>query len=337
MRKSEKGESAMKQGHRFLIGALVTAVLAVALALLAAGGEGALAQGTIIYVDADATGLNDGSSWANAFLELYDALDVAGYGTQIWVAEGTYKPTGGTNSNISFEMKNGVAICGGFDPTVGDDTWAERDWVNNVTILSGDIGVPGDSSDNSHHVFLNSSLDSTAVLDGFTITGGKANGTGYDDYGGGMFNGSSDLTLSNVRFEGNRADSGGGMYNYVSSPTLTNVTFSGNRAEYSSGVYGSGGGMYNYYSSPTLTDCTFSGNSAAQSGGGMDNSPMSSPTLTNCTFYQNSATDFGGGMYNVDNSSPTLTNCTFEGNSAGTHGGGMANIYASPTLTDCTF
>ncbi len=86
-----------------------------------------------------------------------------------------------------------------------------------------------------------SGTNSTAVLDGFIITAGQANGNTGND-GGGMYNYDSSPTLTNVTFSGNSAPYGGGMYNYNSSPTLTNVTFSGNSAT-------EGGGMLNYNSS----------------------------------------------------------------------------------------
>ena len=94
-----QGGSEMKHRHRFTIGALVAVVLAVALALIASGGQGALAAPGTIYVDAEASGDNDGSSWDDAFTELQSALDVATAEDQIWVADGTYKPAtehGGT-------------------------------------------------------------------------------------------------------------------------------------------------------------------------------------------------------------------------------------------------
>ena len=79
-------------------------------------------------------------------------------------------------------------------------------------------------------VLSNSSVDSTAILDGFTISGGNANTDPYLS-GGGMYNFSSSPTLTNVTFSANTtANSGGGMYNDNSSPSLTNVTFSGNSA-----------------------------------------------------------------------------------------------------------
>ena len=138
----------MKHRNRCLMVALVGAPLAAALALVALGGlpgRDVLAQGNTIYVDVDATGDNDGTSWEDAHTTLQPALDEAADGDEIWVAAGTYTPTylfsPGDPRSATFQLKNGVALYGGFDPTVGDTGWEDRDWVNNVTNLSGDIGT----------------------------------------------------------------------------------------------------------------------------------------------------------------------------------------------------
>ena len=226
----------MAHRHRWPIGIGVVLALAAALSLSAAGETSSPAQGEIIYVDADATtGGDNGSDWPNAFTDLQEALADAEAGQQIWVAEGTYKPSaehGGTGDRYrSFQMMNGVAIYGGFDPSVGDDAWEERDWANNETILSGDVGIEGDPDDNAYHVFFHpagTNLNGTAILDGFTITGGNAN---------------SDIALAHER-------NGGGMHNDGSSPTLANVAFSRNSAWlYGGGVYNANG------SAPSLREC----------------------------------------------------------------------------------
>jgi len=311
--------------------AVLIAIVLTALAFSASVPSLAGSEPAIIYVKADATGANNGTSWADAYTDLQDALTVANSGDEIWVAAGTYKPTTGTDRAASFQLKSGVALYGGF---AGWETArAQRDWETNATILSGDIGTLGDNSDNSYHVIRGSDTNATAVLNGFTITGGNASGFFlYDQLGGGMcsyWNGSA--TLINVTFSGNSAQSGGGgMFNqWNSNPTLVNVTFSGNSA-------GQGGGMDNFDSNPTLTNCTFSDNQAQFDGGGMSNW-LSDPTLINCTFSGNSSSgNGGGGMYNSD-SNPMLTNCTFSGNSA-VYGGAIHNgNRSSPILTNCTF
>jgi parallel beta-helix repeat protein len=270
----------------------------------------------VIYVDADATGANNGTSWADAYTDLQTALAAANSGNEIWVAAGTYKPTTDTDREATFQLKNGVALYGGF--AGGETAWDQRDWETNVTILSGDIGTPGDNSDNSYHVVTGNDTDSTAVLDGFTVTGGNADGWDPADWGGGgMYNDGGNPRLNNCTFSGNFAWIGGGMFNDASNPTLTNCTFSANSTWI-------GDGMYNDASNPTLDNCTFSGNQID----GMYNS-HSNPTLDNCTFSGNQY--FGMRNYY---SSPTVTNCTFSDN----QGDGMYNgDYSSPTVTDCTF
>ncbi len=303
-----------------------------------------LAGETPLYVKPVASGTGNCQSWDNA-CTLQTALTGAVSGNEIWAAAGTYKPTTGTDRSATFQLKNGVALYGGFAGTETERT--QRNPAVNVTTLSGGIGTD-DVSDNSFHVVTGAT---GATLDGFTITAGNAgNANGLGD-GGGIYNNSSSPTLTNITFSSNSADfRGGGMFNLSSNPTLTDVTFTNNVG---------GGGMFNLSSSPTLTNVTFNGNlesgmcnyslsnpmltnvtfidNSANYGGGMFND-SSSPTLTNVTFSGNSADGFdGGGMYNEGNSSPTLTNVTFSGNSSGTFGGGMYNLSSNPTLTNVTF
>src|SRR5512143_979561 len=127
---------------------------------------------TTIYVRAAAAGANDGTSWANAYTDLQTALAAAVASDEIWVAAGAYKPTATTDRTISFALKNGVGIYGGF--AGGETLRGQRNPEVNVTILSGDIGTPGSAADNSYHVVTtDASVTSSAVLDGFTITAGQ--------------------------------------------------------------------------------------------------------------------------------------------------------------------
>ncbi|MBK8567608.1 MAG: hypothetical protein IPN76_30900 [Saprospiraceae bacterium] len=203
-------------------------------------------------------------------------------------------------------MENNLTIFGGL---AGNEApgynMSLRNFTLNESILSGNIGAGG-NADNSYHVVSNFSngLNNTAVLDGFTITGG------YGSDGGGMYNYASSPNVTNCIFSGNTAYNGGGMFNYASSAKVTNCIFSGNTASF-------GGGIYNHgSSSPTLTNCSFSGNSTDGGGGGMYNLVYSSPSLTNCSFSGNSAGGGGGGMYNYYFSSPSLTNCILWGNNS---------------------
>ncbi|MDD4857911.1 MAG: FlgD immunoglobulin-like domain containing protein, partial [Candidatus Krumholzibacteria bacterium] len=245
---------------------------------------------SVIYVDADATGGSGGSSWTNAFTELSDALTLAPSCpnvNQIWVAEGTYRPTAGTERSATFQMQSGLGIYGGF---AGMETARdERSASTHVTILSGDIGTAEDASDNSYHVVTGSYADSTAVLDGFTVTAGNAGGEADDGNGGGMFNDSGSPTIANVQFRGNEAQSsGGGLFNGAGcSPKLVNVLFVDNAAQTE------GGGIYNA-SSLTLVNASFSGNSAGGGGGGGICNASGSPVITNVIMWGDTASCFEG-------------------------------------------
>ena len=273
------------------------------------------------YVKWNATGADNGSSWTDAYTDLQSALSAASSGDEIWVAAGTYKPTTGTDRTISFELKNGVAIYGGF---AGTETFrTQRDPAANVTVLSGDIGVADDNSDNSYHVVVGSNTNNSAILDGFTVSAGNANDSNTTNAsGGGMYNNTGSPTLMNVTFNGNSAGLGGGMVNTSSSPTLTNVTFSGNSAEI-------GGGMGNQFSSPNLLNVTFNGNVATEAGGGMVNRGLDNPVLTNVTFSNNSAPAGGGGGIS-NNGNPIIRNSILWGNT----GGEIFNLGGTPVVTN---
>jgi len=78
---------------------------------------------------------------------------------------GTYKPTSGTNRTISFQLKNNVALYGGFAGT--ETLRSQRNSAVNLTVLSGDIGALTVATDNSYHVVTGGGTNNTAVLDGF--------------------------------------------------------------------------------------------------------------------------------------------------------------------------
>jgi parallel beta-helix repeat protein len=307
--------------------------------------------GKVIYVDDDAGGLNDGSSWQNAYTFLQDALAEANSAekpVEIRVAQGIYKPDIGANQTAgdreaTFQLISGVTLKGSY-AGFSEPNPNTRDVSFNKTILSGDLNgndlevtdpynLPNEPtrSENSCRVVTGSGTDMTAVLDGFTITAGNADGSNQQFEGGGMYISSGSPTLTDCTFSGNSALRGGGVFNWENSnPTLTNCTFFGNQAQ-------SGGAIENNFtSSPMLTNCSFTNNSA-ESGGGMYNGNSSNPKLVDCTFSRNRA-KLGGGMINDWLTSPTLTNCTFNDNSTDYWGGGMTNLdCTAPILTDCTF
>ncbi len=298
----------------------------------------ALSEGAVLYVRPGGTG--DGASWAAASADLAAVLEGAVSGDEVWVAAGTYRPHAASR-DVAFTLKDGVALYGGF---VGIETdLDERDPATNVTILTGDLasndhfiaatGYDGTTgNDNSYHVvYAPASVTASAILDGFTVTGGNANGDADQaiSKGGGMHNAGGSPAVRVCTFTANFARYGGGMYNFQGSPTVTDCTFSNNVANFT------GGGMENYQGAPTVTSSAFSGNAAGNDGGGMY-SNASAVTVSACTFSANSAGRYGGGMTNL-NGTPTVTGCTFSGNSAVGSGGGMRNDGGTATVRACTF
>ncbi|NPV90806.1 MAG: hypothetical protein HPY50_08545 [Firmicutes bacterium] len=347
---------------------------------LTVAGETQPSSSGIIYVKHDAAGANNGTSWTDAFTTLQAALDVASAGKKIWVAAGTYYPTSyygleRDDRYKQFRMKNGVAIYGGFAGSEEPDFDLDgRNFAVHETILSGDIGqndvitdgVISNNGENSYHVFYHSELDldSSAVLDGFTITGGNADGPASENgenLGGGMYNYMSSPSLSNLTFSRNSTSLfGGGMFNQKCSPSLVKVTFNDNRAKCGAGMFNAedgnptltdlafnnnvatlnGGGMQNENNSITINGAVFNNNQAIMGGGMHDWNNVQKPgarVLNNVTFNSNASTSEGGGMY-IDSVGFTLNNVSFNGNSSGKWGGGLF-IFASPVsaLNQTTF
>ena len=185
----------------------------------------------IVRVDSRATGTKTGETWANAFPTLQEALAVTAMGEIIAVAKGTYKPTAGTDRTATFNLKSGVSILGGYGG-IGAALPDTRDVVNNLTILSGDIGVVGTATDNSLHVVTAQNVDASAMIDGITIQDGYAR-------------------TDSVTPESNRDTDGfgGGIYINAASPTLSNCTVTKNYA------YNAGGGIFEIKSNSLMSAC----------------------------------------------------------------------------------
>jgi hypothetical protein len=294
-------------------------------------------QSRIIYVDDNATGANDGSSWQNAYIYLQDALTDANSSenhamslsngpVEIRVAQGTYKPNQGLisidhPSIASFSLINNVTIKGGY-AGVNESYPNSRDIELYESILSGDLddddievedpcdllrGIRGINSDN---VLFSNENDASSVLDGFTIKGGR-------------FFGSADPGPYG----------GGGMFIRKGNPTIISCTFTGNA------VYEYGGAIFINYGSPTLIGCTFTKNYASIGGAIFNGNSgferrTGNPTFKNCVFSNNYSTTTGAGISGGGNI--LMSNCTFTGNLSESSGAGLSN-YGNVKLENCTF
>ncbi|MBN2181851.1 MAG: leucine-rich repeat domain-containing protein [Sedimentisphaerales bacterium] len=296
---------------------------------------------TIIYVNDDAPGLDIGTSWDNAIDSLQNALLLAYFydkPVEIRVAGGIYTPDKGIgiatgDSEASFWLIDGVTIKGGY-AGLGEPDPDARNIELYESILSGDLEGNDSSSsasrrNNSYHVMTSYDTGRTAVLDGFTISGGYARSGSPNNGGGGLYNERSDATLINCTFIDNEAGMGAGILNVDSNPIFVNCLISMNLAK-----GGAGGGIHNRNSNPVMLNCVISANTAGRHGGGMLNY-QSSPILTNCTFSDNTAEN-GAGIFNNE-SSPMLSDCTFLGNLASENGGGIGNDNSSLILLNCKF
>ncbi|MEP6485581.1 MAG: tandem-95 repeat protein [Rudaea sp.] len=292
------------------------------------------------FVNASATGANDGSSWTNAYTNPQSALADKAC-KEVWVAKGIYKPTSGTDPKVTFLVPSYVQMYGGFSGV--ETNRDERAPATNLTVLSGDIdgndanatttGVDTSPSDirgtNSYHVvFLNGGFGSVpimakTVIDGFTITGGNANFAGGTQNGGGLYcygkGNDRDDSLANC------------------SPVLQNLVFSGNIAAQDGGaIYfdATDRGMAN----ATIANSRFQGNSAGNAGGAIgiraDQGGIGNPSIDRVAFKANAA-KLGGAIFNEatgtgdtdpSDSSPMLSNVVFTTNVADT--GGAMYIHA---------
>ena len=277
------------------------------------------------FVNQNANGANNGSSWADAYTDLKTALESAEAGDEIWVAEGTYKPAApGGNSTSTFLIDKNLKLYGGF--AGAECNLSERDIVLHPTILSGDLN--GDDvlddfvtnrGDNVMTVMtVTAAVTNETVVDGFTISNGHADGTQFNQQG-----------------------LGGAVYSN-GSPHFKQCSFTQNYAFFSGGAFQqnatSGEGLF-------LEDCFFEKNLANYGAGArMDDTKF---LVDNCTFQNN--TTFDGtyqantGGLSIVNSSGTVRKCFFIDNQAFEYSGGMSIWNPSGTgnseveVLDCTF
>jgi len=256
----------------------------------------------VYFVDPCAPGANDGTSWYDAYTDLQSALDDATKYAVIKVADGTYVP--GTSRSDYFEVENSVGIYGGY-AGYGASNPDERDIGTYVSILSADIGTPGDPCDNCYHVVRLRYNAHNAIIDGFTITGGCGSSCG----GGIDVDGADYVTISNCVIKGNTASArAGGIYlKYSTWSIVKNCLFYDNEA-----TSGLGGGVYSYRGGEnSFINCTFSGNSASIKGGALYWNAGTGNILVNCILWGNSA-DKGDEIY-FTGVPPEVSYCDIEG------------------------
>lgn len=271
--------------------------------------------GSVIYVDDDAVGDNNGSSWADSYVYLQDALadaETAEKPVEIRLAQGLYRPDQGLEVTLgsrsaSFRLVNDVILRGGFAGLGASDPDA-RDFEIYETVLTGDLAgddidvvnpsdLMGEStrSDNSRTIVRILDFEAKIELDGLTLTAG---GTGILKFARGS------LSVSNCTFKSNSEDA---IESHQGMLTIAGCTFERNR----------GHAVFHWADNLTVTDCLFDGNWGAGGVGINCHAHFSEVTLRDCTFTGNVATGSAAAL-DCHAERLTLYNCRFTGNTGRT-------------------
>ncbi|WP_343534471.1 YDG domain-containing protein [Pedobacter sp.] len=323
----------------------------------------------VLYVKKGSTG--SGSSWGSAVGELADALKAAKTNTaikSIWVAGGNYKPMyspadnnfgNADGRNNAFLLVKDVKVYGGFAGT--ETTLSQRNLsiAANKTTLSGDYNnndaLTGygstlnitNNSENARQVVISVGDMGTAVLDGFTIRGGNADGSTLPpintqsflvgNWGAGLYvYNSSTLTINNIQFIGNKADTGGGLAISGSNDVhnIEDVVFTQNYATQSAGA------LYSAVKT-RLVKVVFTGNKSDDIAGAVGKLAGALFFVDRCFFAGNSSTGNGGAIYEMTGIGNNYINTVFVANQSGDKGGALyiQDIFAARTnsFINCTF
>jgi hypothetical protein len=309
--------------------------LTCALALAAS----AVSAQSVWYVNLNGPAGGDGSSWTTPFRKLRSALDAAVSGDQIWVAAGVYSVRDGSLADpraAEFFVAPGFALYGGF---AGNETsLAQRAGLFSATVLSGDIGVIGDPSDNAYHIVRTwgaATIDGFAIVDANAVDSGAPAGAIFCDIGsvGGqppLFQGSG-LTLRNCTVAHNYATRGGALYGQLANLKVSHCTFEYNNTT------GMGGAISLQTSVARFDLCKFRRNHAGGNGGAVHLAsialtPSGRPRVEffSCLFHDNDALGSGGVAYlggsQFSSGNGAFTNCTLALNQAGVQGGAICAI-----------
>ncbi|MCC6694516.1 MAG: right-handed parallel beta-helix repeat-containing protein [Candidatus Hydrogenedentes bacterium] len=275
---------------------------------------------TVRFVDKDAVGAGNGTSWTNAFTTIQAAINASSSGDTLWIAEGSYAE--------SLILTNGVQLFGGFSGV--ETLFAQRDIKAHPVIIDARTAAGGSPAD---HGVVMQGVDST-VLDGLTIMGANANGTAPHNSGGGILCDDADSTniIAHCTIVANAATGfGGGIYcGNASSPVIFDCLIAGNSST------DDGGGLYSTgASSPAVSRCTIGGNQSGDYGGGVACASSSAAAFTNCVISGNSAPR--GGAMRISSSNVKLVNCTLSANAATIQIGGVSCTNASPEFIDTVF
>lgn len=261
------------------------------------------AAGLLLAVGLAAPALAVTRSVPEQYPTIQAAINAAAPGDVVVVSPGTYSGVG--NRDLSL-LGKAITVRSAQGP-------------GTCVINAG--GIPNEP----HCGFLlQNNEPSTAVIEGFTITGG------YQFNGGGIYVGTGSPTIRNCVITGNAVGCwGGGLYyEFNASPRVYNCMIVNNSStDEGGGVFGigsgyiescviadntaaTGGGICVFGGQSKFVNCRITGNTTTNSGGG---AYLWTGSMVNCTVANNSATWQGSGVYM--SSGATIVNSIVWGNS----------------------
>lgn len=223
----------------------------------------------VYYVTPNGSGTADGSSADNAACEmkLQMVLNAATAGDVVKIATGEYNANTLSDSNdpqsYTFKVPAGVTVEGGYD-----NNFTDRDPFANETTLSAVADYRGQTV-NGYHAVTFADGSETTIIDGVTLTGGKATsmvGSGENTQGGGAIVPAWGH-IRNCRVYGNEAIQGGGLY-LKPGALVSGTDINGNTADEGAGIYAdntdAAEGLRAHVVSTTVTE-----NTATENAGGI--------------------------------------------------------------------
>jgi len=314
-----------------------------------------LLQSGVLFVDHEATGSGNGSSWTNAYPTLSPALAAAIAGEQVWIAEGTYHPSSIGDRDESFFIDKGIGIFGGFDGT--EAALGERDLLNHRTVLSGEIGLPTFADNSRHVVQIDPGSGITVELNGLTITKGYSDvgdaagveassgilrmidcqvvkNSGMGQAGVQVISADEGHEFRDCLFAMNRGQELGGALSLISTASYPLVSCTLTDCSFKSNYSGDGGGAIYFDTLCILERCRFHGNEADGWDGGGAVYSLEQSHFIDCRFVDNDSFNKGGALLLDGGRSCSVDRCYFGGNTAGLKGGAICKDKGSLTVTN---
>lgn len=214
-----------------------------------------------IYVDKDATGAADGTSWQDAFITIQAGINDAAGGDHVVCAPGIY--TGAGNVNLDYgPAPNGFRVSSLFPLQA---------------VIDGEGAIV-------RGFFFNNGEGNDSIAEGFIITRCGSN------FGAGIRASACSPTIRYTWFKNNFSNIGAGLYvdTAGASPIIEICLFTGNNSTNTSGAIYTSGAVSGFI----LINSTITRNSAAVNVSGIDIKVTA--TITNVLIYDN----VGGGVEN---------------------------------------